>query len=216
MKTIFARNRDLVNDIDKYLDDIERGALIFQQALLDYFNGEMEKFEQRYHEIDEIESICDELRRNIKHKLYSNLLIPDARGDVLGLLETLDNVIDTAKKVVSHFSIEKPIIFPFIKNDFVTLADMSVKTVLELVNGMRAFFREIHMVKEFLNKVYFWEHEADKVEEQLKRKVFNSMEIEKFSVKVHLRYFVENISKFADEAQSVCERLSVYAIKRCI
>ena len=216
MKTIFARNKELVNEIDKYLDDIERGALIFQQALLNYYNGETEKFEERYLEIDEIEGVCDDLRRNIKHKLYSNLLIPDARGDVLGLLETMDNVIDTAKKVASHFSIEKPIIFPFVKNDFVTLTDMSVKAVLDLVNASRAFFREIRMVGEYINKVHFWEHEADKVEEELKRKVFNSEEIEKFSVKIHLRYFAEKISKFADEAESVCERISVYAIKRCI
>ena len=216
MKTLFTRNKNLINDIDKYLNDIEKGALTFQQALFEYYSGEMDKFEARCMEINKLEHNCDEIRRDIKHNLYSNLLIPESRGDVLGLLETLDNVIDTAKKVVTHFSIENPIIFEFLKKDFIDLTEASVKTVLELINASRAFFREIKIVKDFLNKVYFWEHEADKIEEQLKRKIFNSNEIKKFSVKVHLRDFAEKISKFADEAQDVSERLSIYAIKRYI
>jgi len=35
------------------------------------------------------------------------MLIPESRGDVLGVLETLDDVIDLTEKVVEHFSIEK-------------------------------------------------------------------------------------------------------------
>ena len=216
MRTAFTRNKKLVYEIDKYLDDIEKGALTFEQALLDYYKGEIDKFEIKHKEINELEHNCDETRRDIKYNLYSNLLIPESRGDVLGLLETLDNVIDTAKKVISYFSIERPVIFEFIKEDFIELTETSVKTVLELVNASRSFFREISLVKDFLNKVNFWEHEADRIEEQLKRKVFNSNEIKKFSVKTHLRDFAEKISEFADEAQDVSERLSVYAIKRYI
>jgi len=72
------------------------------------------------------------------------------------------------------------------------------------------------MVSDYVNKVHFYEHEADDVEEHLKRRAFNSDEIKRFSHKVHMRYFAEKIAAVSDVAESVAERLSVYAIKRRI
>jgi uncharacterized protein len=88
--------------------------------------------------------------------------------------------------------------------------------VSEIVKGARAFFTDITMVSYYVNKVHFYEHEADDMEEQVKRKAFNSDEIQRFSYKVHMRYFAEKIAKVSDVAQGVAERLSVYAIKRRI
>ena len=48
------------------------------------------------------------------------------------------------------------------------------------------------------------------------RRAFESGELEALSFKLHIRYFAEQISSLADEAESVCERLSVSAIKRSL
>lgn len=216
MKLFLSKTKEVEGEIEKFLENIERAALLFELALKDYFNERMERFEDKCKEIDQLEHDSDEVRRDIKRKLYSYSLLPDSRGDVLGLIENLDNVIDLTKKVVSHFSIETPIIYPFLKDDFIELAETSVKAVCELIGASRAFFCEFGRVNDYLVKVFFWEHEADKIEEQIKRKVFQSDQIEAFSRKVHIRYFSERISGLADEAESVGERLSVYAIKRAI
>ncbi len=216
MKLFGSKTQEVESQIDKFIDNVETTALIFEQAIGDYLNDKMDRFEERFQEIDQIEHASDDLRRDIKYKLYSFMLIPEARGDVLGLIETLDNVLDVAKKVASHFSIETPVIFPFLKEDFHELTEAAVKAVIELARASRAFFREISLINDHINRVHFWEHEADKIEERLKRKAFRSEEIEKFSMKVHMRFFAERISLLADEAESVCERLSVYAIKRTI
>ena len=117
---------------------------------------------------------------------------------------------------MEQFSIETPEIPEFLKSDFIELAELSSKAVEEVVKAARAFFREIGMVSNYVNKVHFYEHEADDVEEHLKRTAFNSKEIESFSQKVHMRYFAEKIAAVSDVAESVAERLSVYAIKRRI
>ncbi len=174
----------------------------------------MEHFEERCSDIQRLESDSDSLRFDIKFTLYSDLLIPDARGDVLGLIETLDNVIDIAEKVYVQFSIEKPIIYPFLKDDFIELAEASVKAVHMLIPAVRAFFEEPKNVTDLLTQVHFWEHEADTVEKRIKIKAFKSEEIKLFSRRVHMRYFAEKISLLADEAEAVAERLEVYAIKR--
>ncbi len=213
---LFNRAKSIESSIDKYLENILTAGLIFESGIKEYFENKFEKFEERTKEIQKLESESDEIRREIKYKLYKELLIPDARGDVLGLLETLDNVIDTAEMVMIRFSIEKPTIWPELKDDFLELTSASVKSVFELVSASRAFFREITKVADSLIQVHFWEHEADKIEERIMRKAFEGTFIAELSQKVHMRYFAERISMLADEAEDVADRLDIYTIKRSI
>ncbi|MDP8267471.1 MAG: DUF47 family protein [Candidatus Tenebribacter davisii] len=211
-----SKSKQLEGEIDGYLDRVSTAGLIFQEGVKAYVNGKKDKFERTFIDISTLESDADNVRRDIKHKLYTYMLIPESRGDVLGLLETLDDIVDICEKVLEQFSIETPNIPEFLKSDFLELAELSSKTVEEVVKGARAFFREIGMVSEYVNKVHFYEHEADDVEEHLKRNAFNSKKIESFSQKVHMRYFAEKIALVSDVSESVAERLSVYAIKRRI
>ena len=215
-KLFSSKTKELESNIDSYLDRVENSGLIFLEGIKAYLNGKTEKFENHYRSISALESEADNVRRDIKHKLYTYMLIPESRGDVLGLLETMDDVIDISEKVLEQFSIEKPEIPDFLKSDFLDLTEMCSKTVEELVKGTRAFFREIKLVNDYVNKVHFYEHEADDVEENLKRKAFNSAEIKRLSRKVHMRYFAEKIALVSDVAEAVAERLSVYTIKRRI
>jgi len=203
-------------DIDRFLDNVENAALIFFEGVKNYIAGKTERFEKYFQDITEIETEADSLRRDIKRKLYTFMLIPESRGDVLGLVENIDDVVDIAQKVLTQLSIETPKIPDFLKDDFLDLAELSSKAVEELVKAARAFFTEIKLVSNYINKVHFYEHEADQLEEQMKRKIFRTAEIRSFSKRVHLRYFVEKIVLFSDAAESVAERLAVYTIKRRI
>ena len=214
MVSIFKRAKGIESNIEKFLKNIEFSASEFELGLKEYFEGRTDHFGKRCKEIQKLESDSDSLRSDIKHTLYSDLLIPDSRGDVLGLIENLDNVIDITQKVFIQFSVESPIIYPFLKDDFISLTEASVKSVHKLIPAVRAFFEEPKNVTDLLNQVHFWEHEADKTEIRIKKKVFKSEEIEQFSRRVHIRYFAEKISLVADHAEAVAERLEVYTIKR--
>lgn len=215
MSSFFSsRSSDLQNLINKYIDVIEKCGLVFREGVKSYINWQEERFTNYYKDMLSLESRADEYRHDIKFKLYSYMLIPESRGDVLGVIETLDDVVDVCKKVVEQLSIEKPDIPENLRPGFLELSELSAKTILELVKATRAFFTEIKLVENYINKVHFYEHEADKLEESLKRKVFEHRDIAYLSVKMHLRYFVEKIGLPADIAESVAEKLSVYAIKR--
>lgn len=209
-----SKAKTLELEIEQYLGLIDQSALLLEEAIKKYLNHRFEEFEKKSAELNETERQADELRRQITHRLYAEMLIPDSRGDVLGLLETTDNLADVAKRVANHFSIEKPEIFPVLKDDFQELTEISVKAVGELTLAVRAFFREVYRVTEHLDKVHFWEHEADEVEDRLKRKAFEAPDVKEFSKRVHMRYFAERISLLADEAEAVAERLAISAIKR--
>lgn len=209
-----SKTKKLEAEIESYLDRVSTAGLIFLEGIKAYLNKNYERFEQYNTELGDLESAADETRRDIKHQLYTYMLIPESRGDVLGLLETLDDVIDICEKVLEQFSIEKPEIPEDMISGYKELAELSTKAMEELVKAARAFFKEIKMVNDYINKVHFYEHEADKVEEMIKRKAFQSKEITLFSKRVHMRYFVEKIASVSDMAETVAERLAVYAIKR--
>ena len=212
MATFFKRSRMLETQIDAFLDAISQGAIIFKQAIRDYLEGETEKFEERIVTIGKLEAKADELRRTVESQLYGQSLIPEHRGDVLGLLECMDNVVDTAKATLSQFSVESPDIPHELDNEYTELAETAANAAESIVLATRAFFRDVHAVKDHLHKVYFYEKEADKIGDRLKRHVF-SLEID-LSQKTHLRYFALNIDNLAERAEEVADRLSIYAIKR--
>ena len=212
---LFRRTLALEGEIDKFLDLLSEAGLIFKHAIQIYLNyGASEDFEEKLQQINRIESAADKLRRSIETQLYAQTLIPDARGDVLGLLENLDNITNRMEGTLWAFSIETPFIADEHKKNFIELISFVVEAVESVTQSSRAFFRNIDAVGDHNHKVMFYEKEADKMSTKLKRQIFCSNA--DLSQKTHLRQFVENIDSVADWAEDVADRLAIYVIKRTI
>jgi len=214
MTLLFRRTRALEAQIDELLNAISEGTLVFQQGIADYLKKDDERFQQHLKAIAEFESKADSLRREIETRLYRESLIPDHRGDVLGLLENIDNVIDEAKKTLNQFSVERPDVPEDLASDYLDLAKAGVESAQHLVSAVRAFFRDITAVPDHIHKVYFYEKEADRLADRLKRKIF-SMDLD-LARKIHLRYFCLHVETLSDRAEDVADRLAIYTIKRTI
>lgn len=213
---IINRSKPMISEIESFWDTIGQAALVFRAGTRDFFERKFDRMAVRLQEIDRLEAEADSLRRTIKHEMYAQMLIPESRGDVLALLETSDNAIDRTKKILNSLDIEKPDVPASMVGDFIELSSVSASAVEEMVKATRAFFKDIKIVNDFINKVYFYEHEADKLEEHIKRKAFATDEISELSRRVQLRYFAEKISMLSDDAEAVCERVAIYAIKRSV
>jgi predicted phosphate transport protein (TIGR00153 family) len=214
MAILFKTTKDLESQIDEFLDSVSRAALVFNQGVKNYLENDKDSFAGRISLIMELENKADDLRRAIENRLYTQTLIPEHRGDVLGLLENTDDVIDTMKETLDQFDIECPFIPNDLNKNFLELTQVSVEASESLVRATRAFFRDINAVKDHLHKVYFYEKEADRIGNDLKRKIFQ-MELD-LSKKSHLRYFASHIQNVSDRAEKVADRLAIYTIKRTI
>jgi predicted phosphate transport protein (TIGR00153 family) len=214
MTNLFAKTRLLESKIDSYLDDTSEVALLFREGIKDYLEGRQDEFEDRRKHVTDLEKRADLLRLEVERQLYAETLIPDSRGDVLGILEHTDEIINTAKTTLMLLSVQRPRIPEDLNSDYLELAEYGSRAVQELVMGIRAFFRGAPTVPDHIHKVVFWEKEADKVGERLKRKIFGSdLELAR---KLHLGDFVVHVDTLADDAEDVSERLSISAIKRAI
>jgi len=212
MAILFKRLKAIEAEIDNYLDMVVNGGLLFKQGIKYYLSEESEDFEQRLKNIDQVEHNADVLRRSIETKLYEQTLIPESRGDVLGLLEGVDRVLDRTANTLHQFSVETPFILPTIKPLFLDLTDASMSALETMTNGVRAYFRDLQSVRDHISKVQFYESESDSIFEKLIRTVFGTNI--HLSEKIHMRYFATQIEKIADEAEDVCDRLAIATIKR--
>ena len=214
MAVLFKKIKNLEAQIDNYLDMVVKGGFLFKQGIKYFLEEQTEEFESRLVSIDTTESDADNLRRKIEKRLYTETLIPESRGDVLGLLEACDKVLNKTAETLHQFSVEIPFILPEVKNYYLELTDISVSALEEMVAAVRSYFTEINQVRDHINKVQLYESESDKIAEKIKRIVFRS-DI-RLSQKMHMRYFALHIESIADEAEDVCDRLSIAAVKRFI
>lgn len=209
----FGRSRALESQIDEFLDKISEAGLVFSRAMRLYLEqGPCEEFESFLQQEVRIERRDDDLRRTIETELYAQTLIPDFRGDVLSLLEDMDNLVNIYEANLFRFSIERPEIPPEYRRDFRDLTETVVTCVESVVFAARAFFRDIESVRDHNAKVMFYEKEADKLSTKLKRAVFAS-DLD-LAHKTQLRYFVERVDDLANEAEDIADYLAIYSIKR--
>jgi uncharacterized protein len=217
MSLFFNQTTQLEGDIESLLDNISNSIMIFSEAIKNYLNDETEIFLKRMKDVKKLETDVDELRRQIRYKLYTKMLIPESRGDMLSMLETIDDVIDTTEEVLIQFEIQKPKFPKILNKDVIELVEASCKAADFTVLAARSYIKNNDMINDYINKTYFFEHEADKIENRIKRKLFSTNEIvSDLAEKMHISGFVELIAKLSDDGQDVCERLSVATIKRSI
>lgn len=210
---IFRRTSALEAEIDEFLDNLSQSALAFKRAMRIYLtDGCSPEFEEKLAQVKKLESRADDLRRDIERKLYAQTLIPESRGDVLGLLENLDSILNLFEGTLWGFFIEKPEIPADLRDDYAILSEQACEAVEAIVLASRAFFRNIEAVGDHMHKVMFFEKEADKVSTKIKQQLFASdLDLAR---KLHLRHFVEMIDNVADRSEDVADRLAIYTIKR--
>ncbi len=212
MALVLKTTKFVESQIDTFLDVVSDSALLFQLGVEDYLMGRFEQFEERLNLIRENEKKADDLRVAIERYLYERTLIPENRGDVLAILENTDEVVDNIKDTLMQFSIEMPRI-PEVLNDlWLQTTRASTAAVEQLTYAVRSFFRDLSQVNNYIHKVYFFEREADQLGEKLRRLIF-SQEMD-LAQQTHLRWFALHIEQISDYAQAVCDRLSIYTIKR--
>ncbi len=211
---LFKSSHNIETKIDDFFDTVAEGGLVYRAGVHAYLSGDIADFESAIVSIDKLESQADKLSKEVEAHLYSHSLIPEHRGDVLGLLENSDNIIDSAKTCLYQFSVEQPSVPEEFREGYCKLADAGCSAVEAVIVSARAFFKDVNSVKDNLYKVHHFEKEADGISDRLKRRVFAS-DLE-LAHKIHLRYFALNVDRVADRAEEVADRLAIYAIKRTI
>ncbi|PID42148.1 MAG: hypothetical protein CSB48_11485 [Proteobacteria bacterium] len=216
--TLFGKSKAMERQIDDLFDTISEGGMLFENGVTSFLNNPMpqkvtqEEIDAKMSKMRKVESEGRHLRRSIESDLYTEMLIPDLRGDVLSLLEDTNYILSQFEDCYLAFILERPDIPKQYRGQYQELTATVVRSVDSAVSASRAFFRDISAVRDHTHKVRFFEDEADTVAMKLKRDIFNSSL--SLDEKTHLRDFVDKLDSIADEAEEVADWLAIYSIKR--
>lgn len=211
---VFTRTtKNLIIKIDEFFDNIDLGLLVFREAMKAYMAKDMDAFHRHLAKVDSLEGIADRLQREIENDMITHSILPQHRGDVTQLIESMDEIIDGVKSTLYEFDIEIPIIPEKFNKEIITLTEASANAAEDLIPSARAYFRTPYTVREKLLKVYYFESETDKIAYTIKKKIFHDTPELDLAHKAHLRYIIHHIEKISDLAQTAADQLSAMAIK---
>lgn len=214
MQLPFGKTKELESQVDTFLDTVVKAVLVLQEGVRAYLEGNREEFENRINAVSDLERCADEVRKETKTALYTHSLIPESRGDVLGLLENMDDVVNAAKGILLEFDVQSPDVPDEYADLFMDLTAKSIQAVDHVVGAARCFFQNPSQIKDYISKVDFYESEADRAGLTLKKRVFR--QDLPLARKLHLRYFAERLESLSDMAEDVGERLMIATIKRSV
>ena len=211
---LWKKEKSVIDKIKAYLDQVDvcrnRFRVCIEKLLLDPDNQENEA---NVEEVHRAESKADDQRRHIELQLYQRALIPESRGDVLGLIETLDVIPGMFQSLCYQFLLEK-IDFPEqFRERYLHLVEVNLRSydlVRQAVLGL--FYNKD--VKELVDLVDAVESDSDHVERNLIRDIFNS-KLDKAD-KILLKEIVINTGDISDRAERVKDRLILAIVKRKI
>ena len=214
-ESLFGQTKQLEREIDQFVDILSEVGLVFKSIVSLYLNnGNSDKFDGMVEQVRGMESKADKITKEVERTLYEETLIPDARSDVLRLLEHMDELIGMYQGNCYHFSIQKPDFPKEFHRDLISLCETVVNCVESLCLTVRSFFRDTKSVRDDAHKVTFYEKESDIQFSSLARKIFDSKL--PLDQKMHLRYFVEKIDRICDQAEDIADEIQIYTIKRSI
>ena len=204
--------KELINSINLFLDNILEVNSLFENLMKEFFLKNYKKVEDLTLKISDLESACDKLRRTTERKIYQETLIPEQRGDVLGMLENLDKIPGQLQGNAHRINTEKPDIHKELHDDFNNLVQNNSTCVKLLISGSKQFFIDPKKTIEDCLLVSKHESTGDKISTKLKNAIFNNNNLD-LSQKMHLKYFVEIVDEVANLAEDVADRLIISSVK---
>lgn len=213
---MFGRKKSikLIEDIDRYFDIMDQSLLVYKEGVRNYLYSNPEGFNDNLKKMSALESEGDVLRKEIENALYTQTALVRSRGDIMRLFEKTRSITDLLNDSLFQFEIETPFIPSELNPEFMKLTEFSTLAVESVVPAAKAYFKAPETVQDKINRAYFYEKEAVKYSQTIKRTVFHNMPSLKLSEKFHLRYFALHIENLSKAAENVADQLAVMAIRR--
>ena len=215
MALFFSKKNKFLEMIEGYLKKVTECMELAKKALLLYIDkGYCEKFDELVTKTHMAESCSDDLRREIEILLYEKALMPESRGDILGMLETVDKIPNKAESVTFQMQTEVLRIPDEFKPELRKIININFDIFADVKRAIRAIFNDIGEVRRITNEIDKKESGSDSMERDLIKKLFSSNI--NIGEKILLKELIIEIGSISDRAENVADRLNIMAVKRLI
>jgi predicted phosphate transport protein (TIGR00153 family) len=195
--------------LQEHAEKVKACALVFQQAMGCYISEKCEAFENFRRDIHRIEDEADAIKRRIRGHLPKGTLLQYDKFELFRYLGEQDKVMDAMEESLDWISIRSEPGIPHPLADdikiFVDAVTSAVEELSKMTVEAQKYFRSYAndqraVVKNMIHSLRRKEHHADKLEDGLKKKVFDSIS-DPVTV-FHLVKMAEIIGSIADHAEN--------------
>lgn len=213
LKIFFKKQLQIESLIYDYLDNLKMSMQHFSEALNACLkDGVSSDFDFLTKQTHKFESKADDIREEIKALMYGKALIPESRGDIMGLLESMDQIPRILELILHMIETQKLAIPDFIVMDIKELVEISLDSCDLLLKQVSSLFKKNEDLENLVTTVDHNESHCDHIERRIITKVFDS-DIDPFQ-KLQLKDMIIQMGEISDQADRVSKRINIISMKR--
>jgi uncharacterized protein len=215
MSLFWKREREARQLIERYFMACDEAMGQFERAIDVYLTeGDSDAFSALDERVRACESEADRLRNEAERLLYRRTLLPESRGDLLGLLEAFDRMPNLAETVTFMLYTQRIVIPEAFRERFRQLVQSSLGAYRLVREVVDLLLSQPDDVDARVPLVSAKETAADDLERAFIHDVFRS-DLEKADM-ILLRQLVGRVGGIADSAERVARRVDILSFKRRI
>jgi len=158
------------------------------------------------------ESQADDVREEIKTLMYEKVLLPESRGDIMRLLDGMDNIPRYMEVTLNMIKTQKLVIPDFIVPDIRGLLRASLEAVDLMRCQVEDLFKRKGRIKELVSIIDQKESQCDKIERRLISAIFDS-DLDGF-IKLQLKELVVYLGDISDHVDVMSKQINIMNLKR--
>ncbi|MDZ7697996.1 MAG: DUF47 family protein [Deltaproteobacteria bacterium] len=214
MKVLFFKKQHQVESlIYDYLENLKMSKEHFYKALNVCFEqGICGEFDFQIDRTHKFESKADDVREDIKTLMYEKALLPESRGDIMGLLEAMDQVPRLFELVLFMIKTQKLMVPEFLILDLKELLDVTMESCALMVKQVETLFQRREGIRALVSTIDLNESHADHIERRIITKIFDS-DIDPFQ-KLQLKEMIVNVGDISDQVDRISKRVNIISMKR--
>ena len=210
---LFKKEHRVETLIFEYMDTLK----LIQESFLDAINAclednECEDFEFLITQTHKHESRADDIRDEINNLMYSKALIPDSRGDIMQLIESIDMIPHFFERILFIMQTQNLTIPEFLVLDVKDLIRISLESCDLLSKQMALHLKQKLGIRSLLSTIDTNESHCDHIERRIITKIFDS-DLDPF-VKLQLKELIVTMGEISDQADRVSKRINIISMKR--
>jgi len=214
---IFKKEKEVIELIIKHADKMEECLSTAIKTLETYLEEDIGEAKNLARQTDNIETEADMIRHEIRSKLYYGAYMPLLREDIYKLVESIDQVANSAEKCCDFFLNQRPVIPDDLKPHFLEVIRESLGVSAPLKHAVLCYLQGICPVevsRQHSKEIGVLESKVDTIEWGLSKKIFlSSLD---YSHKIHLRLCLDAIVAVSDFAEDSADQLDLVTLKAMI
>jgi len=209
----WKREKQVKEKLQRYFSVADKAVELFEEALRCWAaQGNCEEFRTSEGEVHKAESRADDLRHEIEKELYARALLPEARDDLLNLLEAFDRIPNLVENVLFMVDTQQVTLPAQFRDSVLRLLAINCEGYRLMRQQVDLLFTDPDGVGGAVEPVDAAESESDRLERELIRRVFRA-DIHRVD-QLLLRELITLLGDITDHAENVSRRLEILALKR--